>query len=233
MPHYAAFCMERAIGELKRRVHSVRDAGVNSENVVVEIAAIRRRNRLQEPQERKRKTVLASTLANSPKIWGPFSKKSATDMKCVTQLKNFWAIHQDTYNTIIDQHQELETVYGGKNHSFIRIITKVNTDLSWTSSIRPEKHQYFGFIRNIFAHEYNNCQKLLAVVDVAELIENHSLWPYRTRSARLKRCVIQVKNIAGFANRVVGKNGHEYIFWSQLESYKKEPPIDYKLKYLL
>ncbi|KAG2215276.1 hypothetical protein INT45_004095 [Circinella minor] len=132
MPHYATFY-----------------AGVNSGNVIVEIAAIQRRNRLQEPQEQKRKTVLASTLANSPEIWGPFSKKSATDMKCVTQLKNFWAIHQNTYNIIIDQHQELETgrrlwkesiVYGSKNHSFIRIITKVNTDLSWTSSIRPEKH---------------------------------------------------------------------------------------------
>ena len=88
MPHYAAFCIERAIGELKRRVHSVRDAGVNSGNVAVEIVAIRRRNRLQQPEEKK-KTIVVSTLPNSPKLWGPFSQKSASDMKCAAQLKNF------------------------------------------------------------------------------------------------------------------------------------------------
>ena len=89
MPHYAAFCMERAIGELKWRVHSIRDAGVNSGNVSVEIAAIRRRNRLQQPEEKKKKKIAVSTLPNSPELWGPFSQKSTSDMKFAAQLKNF------------------------------------------------------------------------------------------------------------------------------------------------
>ena len=237
----AAFCIERAIGELKWHVHSVRDAGVNSGNVIVEIGRYSKKKQASATRREKKKTIAVSTLPNSPELWGPFSQKSTSDMKCAAQLKNFWAINQNTY-IIIDQNQLLETgrwlwqkstVYGSQNHSFIRIITKVNSDLSWSDSVRPEKRQYFGFIWHMFAYKYSSCRKLLAVVDVAELVENHTLWPYRTRSAWLKWCVIQVNNIVGFTGRVVGKNGHEYVFWSQLESYKKEPPIDYKLKYLM
>ncbi|KAI8146506.1 hypothetical protein BJV82DRAFT_710606 [Fennellomyces sp. T-0311] len=51
LSYLAAFVMERAVGELKKRINSKRDAGTNSGNVLVDMAAIRQRKRIGDVED--------------------------------------------------------------------------------------------------------------------------------------------------------------------------------------
>lgn len=54
LPFYAAFGMERAIGDIKRHINSERDPGTNASNVMVHLAAIRSLQRLDVEQACRR-----------------------------------------------------------------------------------------------------------------------------------------------------------------------------------
>ncbi|KAI9497559.1 hypothetical protein BDB00DRAFT_784499 [Zychaea mexicana] len=135
LPYLAAFNMERAIGEIKRRIRSKINAGVNSGNVLVDLSAVRRRKRLErdddnnddddendEDEERpnhavnvinkksRMDVISISDDRDSPEIWGPFAEQSIQELHCKNQLRHFWAWHNESYTGInIDVDEVVET----------------------------------------------------------------------------------------------------------------------------
>ncbi|KAG2208192.1 hypothetical protein INT45_010943, partial [Circinella minor] len=132
LPYIAAFSMERTIGNIKRRIHSKRYAGVNAGNVLIELAAVRTRERLDglrntvnvdnenegnidnenenisEDYDAKKLNVIAlSNAEDSPEIWGPFFKDSVRNLRCGAPLKHYWAWQHGSYMGIDIQQNEL------------------------------------------------------------------------------------------------------------------------------
>ncbi|KAI9246296.1 hypothetical protein BDA99DRAFT_543388 [Phascolomyces articulosus] len=102
-------------------------------------------------------------------------------IECLGPMPHFAAF---CIERAIDKHEILEhgrrlwkdrSVYGGNNlHCFVRIITEVNVDRSWSSRIKIEKQQYFGFIYGFFVHEYKGSQRclLLSIIFFGYKIED-------------------------------------------------------------
>ncbi|KAG2214179.1 hypothetical protein INT45_009563 [Circinella minor] len=216
LPYLAAFNMERAIGELKKRIRSKRHRGKNAGNVLIELAAIRKWKREESidinndndnddngydgngneladvtPVKRKKMDVIVlDDDPNSPEIWSPFAEGTIRSLRCGECLRHFWAWHNGSYQGVtIDPNEIIET--GSRLYN-------------------KDKNTYGGSIRESFVRLHIH-------------VDNGG-----------KRCVVvESSDIIGFAGRTKGKSTREYVYWSQKTPHsKKELPIDYDLEFI-
>ncbi|KAG2212136.1 hypothetical protein INT45_010986 [Circinella minor] len=201
LPYLAAFNMERAIGEIKKRVRSKRHAGKNAE---LEDDYWNDDDDNKEDNDIVRKgskmdAIFLPDDPDSPEIWGPFAEDTIWSLRCRGALGHFWAWRNETYEGIsIDPDQIIETgsklynkdknIYGGTTReSLIRM--HIYVDVSKTkkrSVIERQQRQYFGEIKYFFKHGYvlqgKLCEKILAFVELYKLNRGNGPWPYKTEN---------------------------------------------------
>ena len=228
LPYFATFAMERAIGQIKKHINSKRDPGANSSNILVELAAIRRRKRIDEDgdgktRERQRPTQILTMSEESdvPEIWGPLTEVTIEEIRCQNALASFWSWHfgsREGVNTIAKSDcvttggrlwKAPSDVFGGAHTSFIHMKTLVNTDKSTRQVFKKEHMHYFGDIKIFFSHTFKNVTKLLVLVQVYKTKKVDSPWPYKLASGSKIR-VFQVEDIIGYAACAKTQAGHEH-----------------------
>ena len=146
--YLAAFNMERSIGAIKTRVRSHRHPGINAGNMLLDLAAVRKRKRNelnydsndddinenskdktdQHPLRKKtksKKVIIVSNDKKSSEIWGPFAVETMEALDCRKQLRHFWAWRKQTYSGVnLDPDEMIET----DNHLYKDGITYGGTD---------------------------------------------------------------------------------------------------------
>ena len=187
---------------------------------------------------------------DSPEIWSPFAEDTIQSLRCRERLRHFWAWQNGSYDGIyIDPSETIETgsrlynkdknTYGGTTReSFVRLHIHIDISKSRNRSvIDNQQRQYFGEIKYFFKHSFllhgEECEKILAFVELYKLNKGDSSWPYRTENGGKRRAVVEANDIVSFAGRTKGINTREYIYWSQKYPHsKKDLPIDYDLEYI-
>ncbi|ORY90558.1 hypothetical protein BCR43DRAFT_509031 [Syncephalastrum racemosum] len=157
--YYSAFGMERAIGEIKRSIKSSSAPGVNAGNIIVQLAAQRYVDRMEDLAESsgiksgEKYVLTASKRSNSAEIWPPLWNATVEDFISYNMerlLTKYWSIYLENVNSINP------VIEAG---SRLWISEKLRS-----RKIRREPKVYFGEVIFYFRHTQQGRRKLLALI---------------------------------------------------------------------
>ncbi|KAG2216617.1 hypothetical protein INT45_000417, partial [Circinella minor] len=241
----AAFAMERALGEVKRKVKSRSKQGVEAGNVMVKLAAKRYCDRVTpspvKSTSNKNNTLLASDELNDPEIWDPIWNTTINDLntkyKFSQLLKSFWSIYIDDLEPLnqlieagarlwISDHEIIGSSFRPRDESrhidyFVKMVIDVNCNQKSKTPQRQPK-VYFGEVVLYFRHSQQTNTKLLALVKVWKTNLDNNGYPYLAPKVSYRHVVIDVGDIQSIAGIYTTTAGVRYIVYHEMDLLTKK-----------
>lgn len=241
--YYAAFAMERAIGEIKHKINSPSAPGSNAGNVMVQLAAQRYADRIEAPKGQlpvKKRTVLsASTKLNEAEIWGPLWTADVQDFKKYgfeQLLKVFWCIHIKNMEQVhpvieagarlwISEREIIGSSFRQRDPSrrddfYVRMV--IDVDISKTRKIKRKPKVYFGEVVFYFRHTQQRHTKLLALVKTWDVSLDTNGQPYLRRNCDSRLCIVSAGDIRSIAGIYTATSERRYIVWPEKKLLKEK-----------
>ncbi|CDH61437.1 predicted protein [Lichtheimia corymbifera JMRC:FSU:9682] len=261
LPVYAAFAMERAIGEIKGHINSKRNPGKNASNVMVDLAAGRyRTKRMQEnnddAEDQAQKNVITITGSDvgSPELWGPHIRwiNLNTNPQAKLAIRDYWRWcrgeqHLTTPNGDIQQASRMgrmgnfdiplvfTSALRKEKTAFVRCIIPVDVDQSSDpAKLQVEPRAYIGQVKFYRKHVYNDQEVLLALVEVCSTAVIGGVpWPYGTNRRKAWKA-IPLHCIVSDVGVSQASGGRHFFFWSSSNNRAEDSAvdIDHSLQYI-
>ncbi|KAI8136648.1 hypothetical protein BJV82DRAFT_675807 [Fennellomyces sp. T-0311] len=182
---YSAFAMERALGEVKKKVRSKSAQGTEAGNIMVKLAAKRHADQLKVPAEKVKEVLTDSQASNAPEIWSPFWNSSVDEYPefgLDRLLRSFWSIYIDDLGPLntafeagsrlwLSQFEIIGSAYRPRNESRRDdFLAKMTIDIDQTRYAEPSRNGkvYFGEVIFYFRSKQQGMTKLLALVKAWE-----------------------------------------------------------------
>ena len=239
--YYAAFAMERAIGEISHAVNSCTDAGVNAGNIMVDLAAQRylEKTTLSLKFESKEKNILAvSKEPNAIEIWSPLWPGNVAEYEEAYNLEKlllaFWKIYLTDVTEVNPKFKagsrlwlsELETAgsaYRPRNKSRrddFHVIMHIEV-YNRSNAIRTRRTKvYFGKVIFYFLHTQQSKSMLLALIEAFDVSLDPHGQPYLQQNCNTQYCVISASDIQSTVGMLKSSNNRRYLVWPQMRTLK-------------
>lgn len=262
LPVYAAFAMERAIGEIKGHINSKSNPGKNASNVLVDLAAARyREKRMQgnnddseEGRAQKRFITTTSSDVGSPELWGPCIRwiNLSTNPQAKLAIRDYWrwcrgAQHLTIPNCDIQQASRMwrmgnydiplvfTSALRNEKTAFVRCIIPVDVDKSNDpAKVQVQSRAYIGQVKFYCKHIYDDEEVLLALVEVCSTdVIDGVPWPYGTNKRKALKA-IPLSCIVSDVGVSQASSGRHFFFWSSSNDKAEDfaVDIDHPLQYI-
>lgn len=243
---YAAFPIETTIGVFKSRVKGKSKIGQNASNVLVEIAAENRLERLFPAEDGKEKKALTEDNSiDGLEMWGPFSTIKLDEARHHLGINNAKALIQNFYARYYGKDRSVEVngaddfeigynmrmpegvvfgsslghVPGNRVHFFAKLNLRLDV-IKRGKRVSMKNLTYFGEVITYFRYTpVGGSSVLLAFVKVFE-VKNGAIFPFRLPSAPTKTVVVSVHELVALCGRYLSVDNKEHIFWKDYQLHE-------------